>query len=789
MKVSDLKLRLLNRLREVGKPATAAGIDLGTTKSCIAYAKYDPDANTLDCRCVEFERPDGTRSVAFPSAVAQQGEHRLFGAEALALRKTPGVRAERDLFHETKNLIGLRYTFKDAPEGLRNPAAVAAALIGHLRGCARAQMPGPVMKPVVVTVPASFHAAQREATVWAAEKAFYRKRTTHSVRLLDEPYAAFADLKYREPDNADKLLREGANVLVFDFGGGTCDVAIFRIDSIHGGTLGARLLATSRYHRLGGGDVDRAIVHDVLIPQLLAQHDIKAWDVSWATRSHELETQLLDVAERLKIALNMRLTEYRGAGMDAPADLAVTSVDMQVDCDDKRLAFRQPSLDVAAFDKLLLPFLDPEPVPEAADEYVLRNSVFAPILQALVRARLERDDLTGVLLCGSSSLLIPVQKAMQKFLPNAAQVMLGTPEDLQSAVARGAAIQALSLQVLGKPVVEPVCSAEVALKLSEGEAVMAHAGSAVPGRSEAPILLRPPRDCPREGMEISVEVLCDGKRSAGVSLWHLPAPVRADERLELTWQMDDNQCVELTLARPEDPRTENFSKRFDAPITHRDMSQLARCRMLEREEQFRTDAIARDRMGEAYEDHARDCASLGEYQKALHYLSLALLEQGDVRHLLNLRGLWRDRLGDKEGARDSYERCGEWSAPKFNLALLHYHAQRHDEALVCVDRAIELEPGERAARVLRGNILDKLGKREQARAEWQDAIDGKLDLEAMDDFTLSWLETATSRLGSDAIRQRIQQQRRRFGERKVRINRQGELPARYQARPTDVVQQ
>lgn len=787
MKVSDLKLRLLNRLREVGKPATSAGIDLGTTKSCIAYAQYDPEANTLECRCIEFERPDGTRSVAFPSAVAQQGERRLFGAEALALRKAAGVRPGRDLFHETKNLIGLRYTFKDAPQGLRNPAEVAAALIGHLREASRAHVPGPVMKPLVVTVPASFHAAQREATVWASEKAFYRKRSTHSVRLLDEPYAAFADLKYREPDSADKLLREGASVLVFDFGGGTCDVAVFRIDSIHGGTLGARLLATSRYHRLGGGDVDRAIVHDVLIPQLLGQHEIKAWDVSWATRSHELESQLLEVAERLKIALNMRLTEYRGAGIDAPADLAVTSVDMQVDCDGKRLAFKQPSLGVAAFDRLLIPFLDPEPVPEAGDEYVLRNSVFAPVLQALVRAKLEREDLTGVLLCGSSSLLIPVQQAMQKFLPGAAQVLLGTPEDLQSAVARGAAIQALSLQVLGTPVVEPVCSAEVSLKLTEGEAVMTRAGNAVPGRSEAPILLRPPRDCAHGGMEISVEVLSDGKRSAGVSLWHLPAPVRADERLELTWQMDENQCVELTLARPGDHRTEDFSKRFDAPITHRDLSQLARCRMLEREEQFRTDAIPRDRMGEAYEDHARDCASLGEYQKALHYLSLALQEQGEVRHLLNLRGLWRDRIGDKDGARDSYERCGEWSAPKFNLALLYHHEQRHDEALVAVDRAIELEPGERAAHVLRGNILEKLGKRDAARVEWQDAIDGKLDLETMDDFTLSWLETATRRLDNDTLRKRIQQQRHRFDERKVLVNRQGELPARYETSPADEV--
>jgi molecular chaperone DnaK (HSP70) len=785
MKVSDLKLRLLNRLREVGKPATAAGIDLGTTKSCIAYAQYDLEAGTLDCRCIEFEQPGGTRSVAFPSAVAQQGDRRLFGAEALALRKTPGIRVERDLFYETKNLIGLRYTFKDAPEGLRHPAEVAAALIGHLRASSRGRVPGPVLKPLVVTVPASFHAAQREATVRAAEKAFYRSRSTQSVRLLDEPYAAFADLKYREPENAGALLSEGANVLVFDFGGGTCDVAVFRIDSIHGGTLGARLLATSRYHRLGGGDIDRAIVHDVLIPRLLAQHDMKEWDVSWGTRNRELESQLLDTAERLKIALNMKLTEYRSAGMDAPADLAVTSVDLQIECDGRQLAFKRPSLDVAAFNKLLVPFLDPEPVPEAGDEYVLRNSIFAPILQALVRAKLEHDDLTGVLLCGSSSLLVPVQVALKKFLPATEQVMLGTPEDLQSAVARGAAIQALSLQVLGKPVIEPVCSAEVALRLVAGEAVMARAGDAVPSHSDAPVLLRPPRDCARGGMEIAVEVLSDGKRSAGVSLWHLPAPVHADERLELHWQMDENQCVELKLRRPDDTRTEDFSRRFDAPIMHRDMSQLVRCRMLEREERLRTDAIPRDSLGHEYEQHARDCASLGEYQKALHYLSVALQEQGNVSILLNLRGLWRDRIGDKDGARDSYERAGEWSAPKFNLALLYYRAQDDAQALASIDQAIELEPDERASRVLRGNILDRLGRKDEARAEWRDAIDGKLDLADLGDFTLSWLETAARKLSDERIRVRIQKRRHKFGEREVRVKRQGELPARYETSSPD----
>lgn len=104
-----------------------------------------------------------------------------------------------------------------------------------------------------------------------------------------------------------------------------------------------------------------------------------------------------------------------------------------------------------------------------------------------------------------------------------------------------------------------------------------------------------------------------------------------------------------------------------------------------------------------------------------------------------------------------------------------------------MDRAIELDPEERANRVLRGNILDRLGRKDEARAEWQDAVDGKLDLEAMDDFTLSWPETAAWWLDSDALRQCIQQRRHRLGEKKVLVQRQGELPARFDVTPSDCV--
>jgi tetratricopeptide (TPR) repeat protein len=307
---------------------------------------------------------------------------------------------------------------------------------------------------------------------------------------------------------------------------------------------------------------------------------------------------------------------------------------------------------------------------------------------------------------------------------------------------------------------------------------MSRAGDSVPNRSDTPVLLSPPRDSHKDGIEIAVEVLSDGKFPAGRSLWFLPAPVRADERLELRWRMDENQCVELRLNRNDDARTEAFVKCFDAPIMHRDLSQVVRCRLLEREERLRRDQIARADLGAEYEQHARDCASLGEFQKALHFLSLALQEHGEKRYLLNLRGIWREKIGNKEGARDSYERAGEWSTSQFNLALLHYRAGNYNDAMPKIEAAIQLE-NDRAYRVLRGDIYDKLGKRDQARAQWQDAIDGQLDLASMDDFQLGWLDAAARRLDNASLLKRIQEHRRKIPVGFTAASQQGELPMRH----------
>jgi molecular chaperone DnaK (HSP70) len=114
---------------------------------------------------------------------------------------------------------------------------------------------------VVITVPASFSALAREDTLEAAHAAGFE-----AVQLLDEPVAALLDCLNHQ-DAGAFLSNEFQNVLVFDYGGGTCDLALMRAKLDADSALGMQIetLAISPYTRRGGDDVDRAIVEQVLL--------------------------------------------------------------------------------------------------------------------------------------------------------------------------------------------------------------------------------------------------------------------------------------------------------------------------------------------------------------------------------------------------------------------------------------------------------------------------------------------------------------------------------------------
>jgi len=108
------------------------------------------------------------------------------------------------------------------------------------------------MARVVVTVPVSFQAAQRHDTLRAAELAGLE---VQGVDLLDEPVAAFLDYLVDHSQNLLPALETPKNLVVFDFGGGTCDVAVFQVKLSRGqDPIQIAPLTVSRYHRLGGGD-------------------------------------------------------------------------------------------------------------------------------------------------------------------------------------------------------------------------------------------------------------------------------------------------------------------------------------------------------------------------------------------------------------------------------------------------------------------------------------------------------------------------------------------------------
>ena len=166
-------------------------------------------------------------------------------------------------------------------EGFRNAAQIGGRVLGFLRKGAEADgRPAPAR--TVVTVPASFGAAQRAATLHAAELAGLQ---TRGGDLLDEPIAAFIDAMMTR-EGVRERFEPGApkNLLVFDFGGGTCDVAVFRAMRSSEERFGVTPLAVSRYHRLGGGDIDAAILHEVLMAQLLDQNGLDPGELDFEDR-------------------------------------------------------------------------------------------------------------------------------------------------------------------------------------------------------------------------------------------------------------------------------------------------------------------------------------------------------------------------------------------------------------------------------------------------------------------------------------------------------------------------
>ena len=737
---------LRDALAEQEFDGTAVGIDLGTTKSCIAVARFEDGELTCECHTVdESGQPEG--QIAVPSVVAVKDGEAIVGHAAKRLARTARFFQHRGSFSETKNEIGLRHTYARAPEGFQSATEIAAHIIRHLMDASGLDGE-PVADPLVVTVPASFHGAQRSATLQAADAVFDRCR---DVRLLDEPYAAVLDLLHRDPGKAGEHLAAGSTWLVFDFGGGTCDVALFTLQASETAALAPRLLATSRYHRIGGGDIDRAIVHGHLIPNLLERYRLAPTAVSFADKRRRFEPVLLPVAEQLKRALCQRLSANSHEGDAASAVEVLSAGDHCIEWDGREVFRSDARLDQATFEKLLRPFLDPHPDRAASDEFVERDSVFRPIHQVLARTGLQPEAIDLVVLAGSSSRIPQVQKALKDYFSEADLVELGDDLDVQGAIARGAALQALAIAASGKPLIAPASSAELGLRTRQGLVTLVKAGATLPAEAEQPVAVFAPATVADRPVDLAIEVIADGGRVVGRSIWQLEAPVTQGEPLAVAWSLDQNQCLTLRLRRVESEDGEcDFEQRFDAPLTHTDQGQIARCRLLEAEEMVRCGSIPEHQLGRTFEQMARDAARVGHRERALHYIACSVQHDGPTFNLLNLRAIYLEELGDLARAESVYRQAAEWPTAGFNLALFLHRSKRHQEALEVIDQVLERSP-QPAYLALKGDIVAALGQQSAARLLHQDAISRVVDPTKQSVWSLGWLARCAQSLGNDDL--------------------------------------
>src|SRR5712692_1370073 len=368
------------------------GIDLGTTNSLVAYWDNQagrpvcvpgPYGSTL-CPSVVSLDPDGRVIVGEPARrrLLTQPERTIYSVKRLMGRGVADIQDELKLFPfridpSSKNVIRVLLGDK-----VFTPPEISAFILRELKNWAEAYF-GETVDRAVITVPAYFNDAQRQATKDAGKIA-----GLEVLRLVNEPTAAALAYGLHE--------KQRGRVAVYDLGGGTFDISVLKLISTAEGDI-YQVLSTNGDTHLGGDDIDN-LLQSFAHEQILQQDQI---DFSpHAELAQELRKSLIAVKHELSTA------------------------------DSAALRFPLPSGAIfvheftrGAFEALIRPIVD---------------RTMGPVKQALADARLKIADIEEVVLVGGATRMPLIRRTVQEFFDRKPHTDLNPDE----VVALGAAVQA-----------------------------------------------------------------------------------------------------------------------------------------------------------------------------------------------------------------------------------------------------------------------------------------------------------------------------------------------------------
>ena len=373
------------------------GIDLGTTNCCVAVLDGD--------RAKVLENSEGKRTT--PSVVAYTKDGNIVVGDPA---KNQAISNSGNTYYSIKRLIGRKFTDPEVQRDLKvlpfkivpadngdawvevkgkkmAPPQISAEVLRKMKKSAE-DILGEKVTEAVITVPAYFNDAQRQATKDAGRIAGLDVK-----RIINEPTAAaFAY-------GVDKVQGE-SKIAVYDFGGGTFDISIIDIDEVDGEKT-FEVLATNGNTHLGGDDIDNRII-DFLISEFKNSNGIDL-------RQDKLALQRLkEAAEKAKIELSSAQESeinipYISSNQNGPVHMNI-------------------KLTRAKLESLV-------------EDLV--NGSLGPVEQAIKDSGLSKSDINEVILVGGQTRMPMIQRVVKDFFGKEPRKDVNPDE----AVALGAAIQ------------------------------------------------------------------------------------------------------------------------------------------------------------------------------------------------------------------------------------------------------------------------------------------------------------------------------------------------------------
>ena len=297
----------------------ALGIDLGTTRSMVAVVRSGKAA--LLETSLSDETTNTSKDTLLPSVVYYGNKEGVttpvVGSEALAYFETDPantiISAKRFMGRSVQDIkFSHPYELKSSAsnveampsfvtaQGEISPVAVSAEILKTLEQRAQSALPNASIAGAVITVPAYFDEAQRQATKDAAKLA-----GLNVLRLLNEPTAAA--VAYGLDRNKSDSEKQEHIYLIYDLGGGTFDVSLLKM------TEGVfEVLATGGNSALGGDDIDRQIMGWLLKQADLTPKQLTAQQRTHTARQAEAYKQALTHEDSVSVSLDVAGTQWQG---------------------------------------------------------------------------------------------------------------------------------------------------------------------------------------------------------------------------------------------------------------------------------------------------------------------------------------------------------------------------------------------------------------------------------------------------------------------------------------------